>query len=444
MEIYRIFWTEPKMFTGKEACFMILPVYNYFAATYAPNLQSANRTHKPSELRSVYSSMVKVNQKLPLYKFNLSTDTQVFALSLKAASMELNQLATDMNTAFTYEKAVSENPEAAKATILENKDGNTTLPDAFSLEVHSLASTQVNTGTYVPAVMLSQAPASGSYSFVIEEDSASYEFQFHIKENSKNQDILTKLSDFINKSKVGVQASVLKKDDSVALRLESEDTGDVGEPVFRIYDTSSPDEMRGLASFYQLDNITKRATNASYAIDGEEHTGLTNRFILNRSLQVDLLSPSEGALSIDYGPDTDRILSRLQQFRDSYNYTLQLAKNFGAKQPTANRVVSELTGVMQSYLTELESAGFSFNRDGSMEIDTALATQAISENSMDGLFSTESGPIHDLINKTNYIKINPMDYVDKVIVTYPNLSKPAVGFPYASSIYSGLLFNYYC
>jgi flagellar hook-associated protein 2 len=423
---------------------MILPVYNYFAASFAPKPQSETRTHKPSELRSLYSSMIKVNQKSPLYKINMSTDTQVFALSLKAASMELNQLATDMPTAFSYEKATSENQEVATATILENRSEGTTLPEPFSLTVHSLASGQVNTGTYVPAVMLSQAPTAGSYSFVIEEDEASYEFQFHIKENSKNKDILTKLSDFINKSKVGVEASVLEKNDTVALRLESEETGDVGEPIFKLYDTSSPEGSRGLTSFYQLNNINKQATNASYSIDGEEHTGLTNRFILNRSLQVDLKSASKEEVSVSYGPDTERILSSLQNFRDSYNYTLQLAKNFGAKQPTANRVVSELTGVMRSYLPELESAGFSFNRDGSMEIDTALATQAISEKDMESLFSSESGVMRDLISKTNYIKINPMDYVDKVIVTYPNLSKPSIGFAYATSIYSGLLFNYYC
>lgn len=421
---------------------MIQPVYNYLLASYMPKSQATNRTHKPSELRSLYSHMVKLNQKSPLYKINLSTDTQVFALSLKEASMTLNQVMTDLDTAFSYTKAVSDQAESAEAMILPN-EGNS-LPDSFQLQVHSLATSQVNTTSFVPSVLLSRAPVGGSYSFTIEKDETAYEFQFNIKEYSKNQDILTKLSDFINKSQVGVKASILQEKDTVALRLESEDTGDTGEPIFIIRDTASPSGAPGLAAFYQMNSITSPATNASYSINGEEHTGLTNSFVLNRSLQVNLKEASDTPVSIGYGPDTDKILSRLEQFKDTFNYTLQLARNFGAKQPTANRVITELRTAAAPYLSELEAAGFSFADDGSLQIDTALAADAIDSHEVEGIFSTKKGLIHDLISKTNYITINPMNYVDKVLVTYPNLSKPAVSHPYASSIYSGLLFNYYC
>lgn len=54
---------------------MIQPVYNYLVATYTPKTQTTNRTHKPSELKSLYSHMVKLNQKSPLYKIKMSTDT---------------------------------------------------------------------------------------------------------------------------------------------------------------------------------------------------------------------------------------------------------------------------------------------------------------------------------------------------------------------------------
>ncbi|MFW5671146.1 MAG: hypothetical protein ACOCM8_02460 [Acetivibrio ethanolgignens] len=421
---------------------MIQPVYNYLLVSYMPKSQASNRTHKPSELRSLYSHMVKLNQKSPLYKINLSMDTQVFALSLKEASMALNQVMTDLNAAFSYTKAVSDQPESAEAVIL--KDDLASLPDSFQLQVHSLATSQVNTTSFVPSVLLSKAPVGGSYSFTIEVEDSTYEFQFNIKEYSKNQDILTKLSDFINKSQVGVKASILQEKDTVALRLESEDTGDVGEPIFTVRDTASPTGAPGLAAFYHMNNITFPAVNASYSINGVEHSGLTNSFILNRSLQIDLKEVSDNPVFIGYGPDTDKILSRLEQFKDTFNYTLQLARSFGAKQPTANRVINELKAAVVPYLSELEAAGFSFADDGSLQIDTALAADAIGSHEMEEIFSIEKGLIHNLINKTNYITINPMDYVDKVLVTYPNLSKPAAFHPYASSIYSGLLFNYYC
>lgn len=421
---------------------MIQPVYNYLLSSYMPKAKTLNRTHKPSELRSLYSHMVRLNQKSPLYKINLSTDTQVFALSLKESSMELNQAMSDMESAFSYTKAVSEKPEAADAKIIENS--TYPLPEAFTLQVHALASAQVNTGAFVPSVNLSKAPAAGSYSFTIENEDATYEFQFNIKEYSKNKDILTKLSDFISKSHVGIHASLLEKGDTTALRLESEATGDLGTPLFTLQDTNAPSGAPGLAAFYQLNTISSRSSSASYSVNGEEHSGLTNHLIIGRSLHVDLKSPSQETFSIGYGPDTDHILSQLEQFRDSFNYTLQLAKNFGAKQPTANRVVSELRSVVNNYRSELESAGLSMTADGTMQIDPSLAVQAIENDEMKAVFSKEKGPIHDLISKTNYITLNPMDYVDKMLITYPNLSRPATVHPYACSIYSGLLFNYYC
>lgn len=422
---------------------MIQPVYNYLAASYVPKSPTTSRTHKPSELKSLYSHMIRLNQKSPLYKINMSTDTQSFALSLKEASMDLNQVMSDIDTALGYTKAVSKEPTSAEASIIG--DGSQPLPEGFELQVHALATPQVNTGAYVPALNLSKAPKEGSYSFKIEGEDTAYEFQFHIKEHSKNQEVLSKLSDFINKSKIGVKASLLQgADNTVALRLVSEDTGDTGEPVFRVVDTAAPKGTVGLAEFYQLNTISAPATNAVYSINGEEHTGLTNQFTLNRSLHIDLKEPSKEAFSIGYGPDTDRILSHLNRFKDSFNYTMLLAQNFGTKQPTANRVVAELRSIVHSYSSELEAVGISASDNGSLQIDEALASEAVSSHELDALFSKENGPICDLINKTNYITINPMNYVDKVLVTYPNFSKPATGQFYSNPMYSGLLFNYYC
>ncbi len=432
---------------------MILPVYNYLLTNYMPKPQAANRSHKPSELRTVYSNMVKLNQKSPLYKINMTTDTQLFALSLKEAAMELSQSMPELNNAFQYVKAASDNPNAADAHILENADGTNTefsaigdtLPEGFTLQVHSLATTQVNTGSFVPAVNMTKAPREGNYSFTIEQEDSIYEFQFSIKENSKNEDILGKLSEFINKSKMGVKATILSgMDNTIALRLESEETGNTGEPIFTVKDSKMPDGQPGLTAFYDLNHITFAAENASYSIDGEEYSGLTNQFTLNRSLQVDLKAVSEEPILIGYSPDTDKTISQLKHFADSFNYTLQLARNFGAKQPTANRVIAELKGVLRSYLPELEAAGVSFDENGELKIDPALATDAIEQGEMASLFSKEDGPINDLIKKTNYIAINPMNYVDKTLVTYPNPMKPPIGRSYTSSMYSGLLFNYYC
>ena len=42
------------------------------------------------------------------------------------------------------------------------------------------------------------------------------------------------------------------------------------------------------------------------------------------------------------------------------------------------------------------------------------------------------------------VKLNPVEYIDKKIVSYPDYSKPAKGYSYITSLYSGLIFNSYC
>lgn len=48
-----------------------------------------------------------------------------------------------------------------------------------------------------------------------------------------------------------------------------------------------------------------------------------------------------------------------------------------------------------------------------------------------------------MTGKAYEIKINPMEYIDKLMGTYPDFSKPSEGFSYITSLYSGLIFNYY-
>ena len=49
-----------------------------------------------------------------------------------------------------------------------------------------------------------------------------------------------------------------------------------------------------------------------------------------------------------------------------------------------------------------------------------------------------------LSRKMQDIALNPMEYVDKTIVTYPNTSRAGFNTPYNTSVYSGIMFNSYC
>ena len=50
---------------------------------------------------------------------------------------------------------------------------------------------------------------------------------------------------------------------------------------------------------------------------------------------------------------------------------------------------------------------------------------------------------NSLIRKSNQVSINPMNYVEKTVVAYKNPGHNFVS-PYATSAYSGMMFNGYC
>lgn len=110
----------------------------------------------------------------------------------------------------------------------------------------------------------------------------------------------------------------------------------------------------------------------------------------------------------------------------------------------SKKLVRELKGVMLPYRNNLESCGIEWTDSNKLEIDESLAKQAIEDGDMQELFSNSTALVATLLKKASYITINPIHYIDKTLITYPNFNKPGTNRPYISSLYTGLLFNYYC
>ena len=66
-------------------------LHNQYLSTYQP-LKGNSRydTHKRSELRNIYNSMISVNKDAPLYKFDTSIESKNYIVGLKEASRALH------------------------------------------------------------------------------------------------------------------------------------------------------------------------------------------------------------------------------------------------------------------------------------------------------------------------------------------------------------------
>ena len=82
------------------------------------------------------------------------------------------------------------------------------------------------------------------------------------------------------------------------------------------------------------------------------------------------------------------------------------------------------------------------DRDGSISLDKNILSSALSTERAESTFDTLREFKNAIGNKADDAAINPMNYVNKVVVAYKN---PGHNFntPYITSIYSGLMLDNY-
>ena len=161
-------------------------VYNHYMTTYSPLKSDARLdSHKKSELKNIYSNIIKLNKEAPLYLFDRSENTTNVALSLKKNTRQLQH--TILDTAGTTEQdlfknkvAYSSNTKVADVKFIGENHEFTEDTTTYELEVHKLASGQVNSGWLLAKNEKSLAP--GNYSFDVSMNNMAYEFQFSVSE----------------------------------------------------------------------------------------------------------------------------------------------------------------------------------------------------------------------------------------------------------------------
>lgn len=417
-------------------------VYNYYSTQILQprNNQKSNSSHKKDDLKSVYQNMVKQNKDSPLYKFTFSDHIQAYAIGIKEAAMALeaesDSLSGGDNNSLSEMKAVSSNEKVAYARLRD--DASEELPEDLTLKVDSLAKGQTNVGYYLPSGELSINP--GSYSFGIAVNDNEYTFHMNIHDNDTNIEIQRNLASAINDNDIGVRASVRsnRMDGTSALVLRSEDVGkpENGDLIFKFDESYLENDISSTLGVHQVDTPP---SDAEFYINDTLHTSISNRISLNHSMDIDLLSTSDEPIQIGYVPDEDKLSDKISDFLNSYNALVDLAKS--EDQHGANRLYRDITNVAKRHTEELTSAGINIDDDG--HLVRTDDDELFSSTRIQTLFNDKISDFkQDLLKATGKMTLNPLDYVDKVVVTYPNTSGTYPN-PYNPSKYSGLLFNDY-
>lgn len=424
-------------------------VYNNYLTTYTPKGLTRYDTHKKSELRSVYNSIVKLNKESPWYLPTTSKDTQRYAIDLKENARQLRNTIAQLggleeDSLFSKKSAFSSDENVASVTCIGSVSDNADAA-SFSLEVHALASPQENLGQFLANEPISLKP--DTYSFDVAINDVNYEFQFSVGEDETNREVQERLVRLINNSTVGIKASLAEAEGRTALRLTSESMGlpPDKEQIFKITDHKTS-KANGTVQYFGLDYISKEPSNAEFSVDGKEQTVASNHFTLGKMYEVQLngISPENEPVRIGLKTDIESFTDNIYSLVGGYNEFLKAASSYLDSQLKSRQLVKELHGIANQFGSSMESVGLNMSGEGVLSIDHSLLQQAAAQSAdIAETFGHLKGFSNALLAKSNQVSLNPMDYVQKTMVAYKN---PGHNFanPYATSAYSGMMFNGYC
>lgn len=427
-------------------------VYNHYLTTYAPKSSvSKYDTHKKSELRGIYNSMLKLNKDAPLYILDNSEESREFVIDLKENARSLrNTIASlggiESKDMFSKRAAYSTDEEMVSAAFVGEIEEDEDIP-SFEIEVKELASGQENLGK----ALRSDIPVSltpDAYSFDILINDLNYEFQFAIREDDTNRSVQDRLARLITRAGLGITADVLENGEGQsALRLVSDDIGlrDGKTSIFEISDDRTS-KASGAVDYFGLDYISKNATSALFSLNGEDRTASSNHFTIDKKYELTLnnVHRYEGQKAeIGVKTDLESVVENVGNLIDEYNSFIDVANTYKTSHPASSKLLSEMERLTSYYEKDLESFGFSINEKSDIVMDTAKFKSALSNDESYSKLDTIKDFASSVLRKANQISLNPMEYVDKTVVAYKN---PGHNFtaPYVSSNYTGMMFNSYC
>ena len=436
----------PIIHTDRAVTVMISSVYSYYLSQYGNKSNSKYDSHTRTQLKNTYSKVVKINSQTPVYKLDLSTAAQKYAIDLKEHARALENITEDLSDGadgtMTFKKsAVSSNASAVNASYITDF-GAASDDESFDINVKQLACSQLNTGNYLQPRSKHIKP--GEYSFDLSINDVIYEFQFKVDNSETTNNIQNKIARLINRSNIGLTANI--KEDSLgntAINIESESTGINGTTpvIFSIKSDDANNQL--LIDTLGLDRVTQYPSNAIFDVDGDERSSMSNSITINKAYDVKLSKVTEEPVTISLKADADSIVESLNELVAGYNNLISVTndENNNHFQGT-EKLQNEIASIARSYKKQLADSGLSLNKDGTISADKEVIINADNKDALSHIYESLNSFKNSIKEKAEDIALNPMDYVNNKIIAYKN---PLRSFPdpYNLSAYTGMMFNGY-
>jgi len=340
---------------------------------------------------------------------------------------------------------VSDQPDAVDVSVLEGSS----LPDEdlpLSVNVSTLSAPQENHGNFVPANEATLI--SGQYNFTIGIEENLYSFQFNVTSGSTNLELQKKLADFISKTSIGLRTRIVQEPETGESRLDliaiAAGSSD-GKSSFRPSDVRFPEDASyGIITHFGLDRIAEAPINTRFTINGVPKEVRGRSYLYNNALTLSIKDTTKSPVTIGKVTNQEPIVEKIQSFVDKYNSIFDFVQTKQPDNHRAKKLLYELGNTVRQFSPELAPCGLSVTKNGTLSIDEKQIYTAAGNGSLEYLFSESCNFSDVVVKKLSDISLNPMEYLNKTVVTYPNITAKKTLNPYVSSIYCGLLYNNYC
>lgn len=430
---------------------MINSVYNYYAAQYGHREYSKYDTHSKAQLKSTFGRLQKINSQTPSYKIDFSDAALKYAIDLKENARELSQIADELSDestdSITYKRsATSSSPQVIDAEYI----GDSCVQDYEPLEVtvSQLACPQTNTGNFLQPN--SKPFAAGEYSFDLQVQDLTYQFEFGVNATDTVTDTQQKIARLINQADIGLNAQLLTDGlGNSAISITSDATGirGISPTIFHIQSLNSSDASDSnteLVSTLGLDRVTQYPVNAVYSVNGTTATSVSNEVTIDNNYVLTFFDTTGKApVTISMNTDTDAIADSIGELIGGYNNLISVTANDANEHFEGNeKLKKDFAGIAKSYNHLLNENGLSVTDNGTIAVDRDAIISAADNGTLGDIFSGLNAFKQAVQKKAEDISLNPMDYVNNKIIAYKNPLRPT-NDPYNLSAYTGMIFDGY-
>ena len=426
-------------------------VYNYYAAQYGHREYSKYDTHSKAQLKSTFGRLQKINSQTPSYKIDFSDAALKYAIDLKENARELSQIADELSDestdSITYKRsATSSSPQVIDAEYI----GDSCVQDYEPLEVtvSQLACPQTNTGNFLQPN--SKPFAAGEYSFDLQVQDLTYQFEFGVNATDTVTDTQQKIARLINQADIGLNAQLLTDGlGNSAISITSDATGirGISPTIFHIQSQNSSDASDSnteLVSTLGLDRVTQYPANAVYSVNGTTATSVSNEVTIDNNYVLTFFDTTGKApVTISMNTDTDAIADSIGELIGGYNNLISVTANDANEHFEGNeKLKKDFAGIAKSYNHLLNENGLSVTDNGTIAVDRDAIISAADNGTLGDIFSGLNAFKQAVQKKAEDISLNPMDYVNNKIIAYKNPLRPT-NDPYNLSAYTGMIFDGY-